>query len=115
MKRQQIEMKTECNSIGSVTNNEWCSMNTDPVVKSKKQKDYHKTVCCCICKKNMRSDTLKRHMDAKHSDFIILTDQEMEKVIKKRNYAMEMQAASEHKLVMIGLNKVFRLNTCLKN
>ena len=105
MKRQQVQMKTECNSIGSVTNNEWCSVNTDPVVKSKKQKDYHKIVPCCVCKKNMRSDNLKRHIDAVHSNFIILTDLEMEKVIKKRKYAMEMQAAIENKLVMIGLEQ----------
>ena len=91
--------------IGSVTSNEWCSMNTDPVVKPKKQKDYHKIVPCCVCKKKMRSNDLKRHIDAMHSDFVILTDMEMEKVIKKRHYAMEMQAASEHKLVMIGFEQ----------
>ena len=51
----------------------------------------HKSVSCEVCKKPVRSDTLKRHMKT-HKDLLSLSEEELEEELRSRH---ENQIAEE--------------------
>ena len=56
----------------------------------------HKSVSCGVCKKWVRSDTLKRHMKT-HKDLLSLSEEELEEELRSRHERQISEEEQEQK------------------
>ena len=72
----------------------------------------HKMVLCDICKKSMRSDHLKRHMQV-HKDLLLLPDDEIKEELRIRQQFKEKKELRKHILHLWRLKVDILLYFCL--
>ena len=67
------------------------------MVQGRKRKNYHKQVSCDVCKKSMRDDHVKRHMERKHSDISFECNNFLTTELLKNNakYSQQLEMGSK--------------------
>ena len=67
------------------------------MVQGRKRKNYHKQVSCAVCKKSMRDDYVKRHMERKHADISFECNNFLTTELLKNNakYSQQLEMGSK--------------------
>ena len=82
-----------------------------PVTTTSRSTDRHKQVECKVCLRNMRSNTLKRHM-LKHRELYTLDEDEIHDEIKRRKKLRETREEREQLVRKIAEEEGLPLEYC---
>ena len=94
-------------------NNSSIPTTVDPIISTRKRrkvqratsyKDRHKNVKCLVCRKSMRSDTLKRHSKT-HKDLLSLSHHEVKEELRTRHLIQIEREAKRQNIVEIVLQE----------